>query len=660
MLPNGVETRFVRLAGDRWVDPATVEQLPYEAVVVVEGDAYWVVTRTELLGLLGSGGEPSRLADLLSGLPPAAVRPATATNLEPVGTGTRVVVTEDSDVVGVVIDAPPEAPAPPPAAARSRAGPLRRAARRLGERRGGAPRRTRTARPEPAATPQDLPTDAAGTEDDTEEPWYLETHFPREVTVGSTTSLLVELNREAEADTDTSGLPVDLAPGTEVGVVVQAKEGFAVDGPAEGRLVATPDSLPLRFQLRATAEGAGTVRVLFFVDATALGAITLRPAILPADDWAADAPVASTEVVSALSVGAARPDLELLVLEEASTGNPTYSIRVTAADEALGIHLQEFGPVELHTDARRYFTEQFADIEGLDLASTQDRDRAQALLRSKGNHLFSTLLPPQLQDRLWEIRDRIVRVRIDSEEPHIPWELIRLSGPGEDGQVVEGKFLCEYELTRWIPGFGLHSQLTLGDFGVVVPDDAGLEGAGEEKTFLTGLAGDDRRVTAIPPSFEDLMDALAAGRHDVWHFSGHGAVRDDQDPNRAAMELGDGHRFTPEQISGTQANLGRTRPLVFFNGCRLGRAGMSLTGLGGWAARFLDVGAAVFVGAMWNVHDHPARDFSRTFYTGLLEGDTVGAATRKARDAIRQYGDATWLAYTVYGHPSAARTTAGA
>jgi hypothetical protein len=487
------------------------------------------------------------------------------------------------------------------------------------------------------------------------QPWDLATHFPREVTVGETTSLVVELSREAVAGPDTSILPVELAAGATVGVVVQAKRGFEIVGPAEGRLQAVAEPLPLRFQLEATSEGTGLVRVLFFVEATALGAITLEPVILPASASPDTKAVAASEVVSALSVGSGRPDLELLVLEEGGSGpRPRYSIRVTAADESLGIHLREYGPIELHTDARAFFAQMFADIEKLDLSTGSTRADAQRLLESKGNYLFSTLLPDQLRTLLWEIRDRILRIRIDSEEPYIPWELIRLSGSDGDGNIVEDRFLCEYEFTRWIPGVGLHSDLTLADFGVVIPDDSGLASAQEEKAFLTGLAGSRRKVTAVPPAFQELMDAFAAGAHDVWHFSGHGSVQDDQDPNRAVIQLADGQKFTPEQISGMQANLGRSDPLIFFNACQIGRAAMSLTGLGGWARQFLAAGAAGFVGAMWNVHDNPARDFTKAFYTRLLSGDAIGAATLKARNEIKQYEDATWLAYTVYGHPSAA------
>src|SRR5690606_38348012 len=234
------------------------------------------------------------------------------------------------------------------------------------------------------------------------------------------------------------------------------------------------------------------------------------------------------------------------------------------------------------------------------------------------------------------------------------------SGPDENGTITEDRFLCEYEFTRWIPGYGLHSHLSLAEFGVVIPDDSGLASAQKEKAYLTGLAGPQRKVTAVPPTFEELMEAMAAGVYDVWHFSGHGSVQDDQDPNRAVIQLKDGQRFTPEQISGRQANLGRSDPLIFFNACQIGRAGMSLTGLGGWASQFLRTGAAGFIGPMWNVHDNPASDFARAFYDRLLEGKPIGAATLAARNEIKKYQDATWLAYTVYGHPSAAVSTGGA
>jgi hypothetical protein len=48
-----------------------------------------------------------------------------------------------------------------------------------------------------------------------------------------------------------------------------------------------------------------------------------------------------------------------------------------------------------------------------------------------------------------------------------------------------------------------------------------------------------------------------------------------------------------------------------------------------------------------------AAEFSRAFYGALKSGATLAEAARTARAAIKSSGDQTWLAYTVYGEPTA-------
>jgi CHAT domain-containing protein len=99
--------------------------------------------------------------------------------------------------------------------------------------------------------------------------------------------------------------------------------------------------------------------------------------------------------------------------------------------------------------------------------------------------------------------------------------------------------------------------------------------------------------------------------------------------------------------------MGVPRPFVFINACQVGRAGMALTGIGGWARRFLEAGASAFVGAYWSVYDEPAYKFAKELYAKLLGGTPIGEAVRESRNAIRTKGDATWLAYTVFADPLA-------
>jgi hypothetical protein len=75
----------------------------------------------------------------------------------------------------------------------------------------------------------------------------------------------------------------------------------------------------------------------------------------------------------------------------------------------------------------------------------------------------------------------------------------------------------------------------------------------------------------------------------------------------------------------------------------------------GWAGEFMGAGAGAFIGSLWPVRSAAAQTFAAEFYGALVgERKTLGAASLKARQAIAaDEGDPTWLAYTVYGNPSA-------
>ena len=215
-------------------------------------------------------------------------------------------------------------------------------------------------------------------------------------------------------------------------------------------------------------------------------------------------------------------------------------------------------------------------------------------------------------------------------------------------------FFCEaFELTRWLPGLPQVPRMGLKNLALVVPTDSGLAYAASETEFLLSLAKGDRRVERIPATFLDVHAALASGDYDGWHFSGHGSYRDEPNPERSALILEGGDRLTPEDLGGRVGNLGNARPLVFLNACQVGQSQMTLTGIGGWASRFLRAGAGGFIGAYWSVYDSTAFEFARAFYGHLLAGVPVGRAAREARLTARASGDPTWLAYTVFADPMA-------
>lgn len=55
------------------------------------------------------------------------------------------------------------------------------------------------------------------------------------------------------------------------------------------------------------------------------------------------------------------------------------------------------------------------------------------------------------------------------------------------------------------------------------------------------------------------------------------------------------------------------------------------------------------------MRDKPAAAFSAAFYNALLDGETLAEAVSAARSSAKKLGDASWLAFKVYGHPRALR-----
>jgi hypothetical protein len=480
----------------------------------------------------------------------------------------------------------------------------------------------------------------------------VEAEFPNTVPLDELASLTVSIVSNDDSPSST-GIPVEVKVGTVIDILVQPKRGFAIEGPAERSLIisATTETLPVQFKLRARELGVGQIRVLVFQTGIALGMLTLVPTVVA--PRAQTTPAERGTHVSALAPTSVRlPDLSLLIEETRVDGVRGFFMRITASDPNANLNLMKYGPIFFETDPGIYFEKLYTDIEEYPLETDADRAIAVEQLAAKGSNLFQILVPKEARQKLWELQDKITTVFIQSEEPWIPWELCKLVGE-EQGSIVEGPFLCEaFDLTRWIPGTGLKPTLTLNNIALVVPSDSGLAFAATEGDFIKSLAGGSHQVAAISAEFLNLNEALASGKYDAWHFTGHGAKRD-PDPNRSIMYLEANQTFSPYNIAGRVQNLGKAKPLIFINACQIGQSGMSLTDIGGWAKQFLSAGAGAFVGAYWSVYDKPAYDFARELYNRLLGGLPIGRAAKEARLAIKNAGDPTWLAYTIFADPLA-------
>ena len=124
-----------------------------------------------------------------------------------------------------------------------------------------------------------------------------------------------------------------------------------------------------------------------------------------------------------------------------------------------------------------------------------------------------------------------------------------------------------------------------------------------------------------------------------------------------ALSLGGGDPVEPGGIRRDSALPSYSRPLIFFNPCRIEESLPCPLDPGVWARSFVENGAAVFCGALWSVEEELAHEFARAFYMGLLNRQPLGHAVRLARAAVKvlgiRRGSPAWLAYTVYGDPLA-------
>lgn len=475
--------------------------------------------------------------------------------------------------------------------------------------------------------------------------------FPKTVPLNETRILTVYLTGAGAGVPFKTKVPLK----SKVDIKVEAKKGFVIDGPDQGQLKVSDDTdnpdAKLAFKLRGTTKGTGEILVWASLNGFNLAGLSITPQVEAGA-------VRQEDIIESLDPLAEppsrHPDLFLKILEKWQNGDRGFSMEIHGPQHK--IYMEEYGFIPFKQDPGKYFEAFYQDIESFPVATAQDRAHTIAKLEGKGNDLFEKLFPPELRQRLWGLRQRIGSVFIQSDEPWIPWELCRLSGE-VNGKIEEENFWCEnFALSRWIRTINRQSikvseELTLNRIATVVPTNSGLPYAAEEEQFLSGLNQGSRKVYPIPARFMELQRALASGRYDGWHFTGHGGYCH-ANPDLSAIQLED-EPLKPENLGGKVKNLGCKKPFVFLNACQIGRGGMSLTGVGGWASRFLAAGAGAFIGPLWSVYDRSACNFAQTIYRELFKGNTIGEAVRNARLAIKGAGDPTWLAYTVFAYPMA-------
>ena len=539
------------------------------------------------------------------------------------------------------------------------------------------PRRTRgqRAKPPPAEAPPPPPPAPARTRGGTRgrprpaEPatTHVLAEMDSQIPLGATSSVTVTVSREdIERAKGAIGAGGDAALDEERPLILQAlaKTNVRIVGEPRAEIPVPKPGQPalVLFDVEPTHAGEGEVWIIARQGQVPILTLKLTPEIVarrrargPAGPIAADA--------TAADAPPQREQLRQLEIAETRQGDDlVYQFDLQVPD--LGLY-ERFESKPIRADRTTYVNNLYKLIEDRWLSSKGDEQDFQEELRAFGVELLEELVPEELQGILWTNRKHLNGVMATCTEPFIPWELVHLKKPGSRGLPRETAFLGQMGLVRWLLGRWPPERLRIrpGKARYIVPDYPDPDWALPETTAERDFLEDTFGATAVTPAQREVRELLRKpGAFDLLHFAGHGLaevedISDAQILLEGRMEDG---RFVQDPLSARTvagfANLANKdgAPIVVLNACQVGRQGYELTSIGGFSDAFLDAGAGVFVSSLWSVGDTPARGFIETFYESLRAGKNVSEATTAGRKKARADGDATWLAYAVYGHPLAA------
>ncbi|WP_136420095.1 CHAT domain-containing protein [Herbaspirillum sp. ST 5-3] len=505
----------------------------------------------------------------------------------------------------------------------------------------------------------------------------LSAEAPSEIAVEATAKVLFQIDLSAEAAPLAESHAVTAKPDVPIMVAISVENDaidivrnreYRVDSPKPG------EPRTGFFTVKGMRPGVSRLAVIFRQGGSDLGNIGLAMEVVR--EGASGEKTKSA--IAAAPRDIADDEMLLLTVQQVRDGDKVF-YEYLLHSEKLGLVVNRLRSNPLLdrggglAATELAFVGRIYDIVTRDLPSTgaplrEALGELQREVRALGASLCRELFEPDVAKVLWRLRKRITLIQVVSWEPYIPWELVRLRDPESDE--IDDCFLCEYGLVRTFAGEAPPRALSMERWsylGSIFPTGL-LRNVGSELAYFTEMSPESLRghgITprAIPATRDGFYDALAEGDFDVLHISCH-AVSPHESIERSCLIIGE------EQLPGetkarlididtmtveTEARLKKRRPLVFLNACETGHIGAVLTAWGGWPNVFLRKGAGAFVGSSWAVRDKPAAAFSTAFYNALLDGKTLTEAASAARAAAKKFGDASWLAFKVYGHPHACR-----
>lgn len=285
----------------------------------------------------------------------------------------------------------------------------------------------------------------------------------------------------------------------------------------------------------------------------------------------------------------------------------------------------------------------------------QPSSDTKAWMRQAGIGLWTDLVPEAIRADFCRMRDDISAFSIAGASDVVPWELLY---PVDTGHAGNGFLVEQFPVMRRVFGGNRARRIALREPCFVVPPNSPADAMTEIAHVQRRVSGSALNPRQVIRSLADLTDVVDAGQFGILHFACHNNFRLDGTGSAVKMVGGD---FEPMRLNSARA-LGSLRacsPLVFFNACRSAGETLDYTRLAGWASDFMAAGAGAFLGSLWAVRSRSAAAFADSFYQLFVcDQQPLGESVMQARQAIVTQDDPTWLAYSVYGDPSATATVA--
>jgi hypothetical protein len=448
----------------------------------------------------------------------------------------------------------------------------------------------------------------------------------------------------------------------ELGVLLSTSPHFVVDRDYFQRLRIDRkkrDSTRLRFELAVSDSdeaGPATVVAQFLYRGRPCGRVRREWSWpsgkeLPLDEGPAGVPV-HTDVQE--------PDLTVIIT---ATGAGLFNCSIRAPE--LGG--PEYSKPVLWDGVR----DSAAGLVTKALAKLVDRrkseqERRRALL--KAGRTFWDAAPAPFQKTLWAlIKAREARgaegrasIYIASDEPLLPWEIMRPSRPRAN-QADEDRPLplgVEFAIGRWVRGDATSPPPTLpvrDSFLIAASydkEDDKLDPTAEKYALEKHFAG--RQLDSA--NYDFLDDYLRQNTASLLHFVCHGGVEDSE----PAIFLDGWAPCTSRDLrenTGIANVCGSRFPIIFLNACDAGQATVALgPGGSGFPKTLSELGARAIIAPVWPVTKTSAPQVAKEVYDRAAANPDESLAEILADLRSRSYEngpfDDSWAAYCLFGDPN--------